>query len=83
MANITTEQFIETFNAGYETDEDALNAVRGLAFQWAALVAEAQANATRAQADVASQRAEARVQAALQRQQRAQSEFVEFIAGLE
>lgn len=82
MASITIQQFIDTFNAGYETDDDALNAIRGLAFQWRTLVADAQAKATRTGAQQATAQAEAIAQAADAAAQNERIAFVTFIAGL-
>lgn len=82
MANITIDQFIDTFNAGYETDEDALNAIRGLAYQWRTLVSEAQAKAARAGAQQAVQQAEGIAQTADATAQAERAAFVTFIASL-
>lgn len=82
MSSITVQQFIDTFNAGYEADEDALNAIRGLAYQWRTLVADAQAKAARTGAQQATAQAEAIAQAADAAAQAERTAFVMFIASL-
>jgi len=82
MANITIDQFITTFNEGYETDEDAINAIRGLSFQWRTLVAEAQAKAARVGAQAQVAQAETLAQAADAIAQSERAAFVAFIASL-
>lgn len=82
MANITMQQFIDQFNAAFATDDDALDAVTGLGYQWSSLKAQAQATAKRAQAQQTTQAAEKEAQWADQAQQVAQGAFVGFVAGL-
>lgn len=83
MANITMQQFIDRFNAGFETDEDALNAVEGLPIYWNAMMAGGLAKATRAKALAANQQAEAIAQAANAKEQEALAAFVAFVASLQ
>lgn len=82
MATITIEQFVETFNSGYETNEDALNAIRGLAFQWRVLVSEARAKAARAGAQQATAQAETLAQQSDLIAINERTAFVAFIAGI-